>query len=29
MIEQVKFTYSCLRNALEKQTKSTEDQGRK
>ena len=29
MIEQAKFTYSPLGKAFEKQTKTTEDQGRK
>ena len=29
IIEQVKFTYSTLRKAFEKQTKTTEDQGKK
>ena len=29
VIEQAKFTYSPLGKALEKQTKTTEDQGRK
>ena len=29
MIEQAKFTYSLLGKALEKKTKTTDDQGRK
>ena len=29
MIEQAKFTYSCLGNVFEKQTKTIEDQGQK
>ena len=29
MIKQSKFTYSCLRKALEKQTKTIEVQGKK